>query len=142
VRLFDLNKVDMEAKFVPHSSAVTAIAFSQDGRVILSGGRNGLLIVSSSTTGMTLRALGDHKGAAILSIEVCNLREGLWLAVSTDARMSVWQSDWSKDRCELVDWVPIRSDQRGPCLSRAEFSYTDGASILFGCESSQAVSGS
>jgi hypothetical protein len=29
----------------------------------------------------------------------------LWLATSADRRVSVWSSDWTKDFCELVDWL-------------------------------------
>lgn len=29
----------------------------------------------------------------------------LWLAASGDQRVSVWASDWLRDRCELVDWL-------------------------------------
>lgn len=29
----------------------------------------------------------------------------LWLATSADRRVSVWSADWSKDFCELVDWL-------------------------------------
>ena len=29
----------------------------------------------------------------------------LWLASSADRRVSVWSADWTKDFCELVDWL-------------------------------------
>lgn len=29
----------------------------------------------------------------------------MWLAASGDQRVSVWASDWLRDRCELVDWL-------------------------------------
>ena len=29
----------------------------------------------------------------------------LWLAASADRRVSVWSADWSKDFCELIDWL-------------------------------------
>lgn len=29
----------------------------------------------------------------------------LWLATSADRRVSVWSADWTKDFCELVDWL-------------------------------------
>jgi WD40 repeat protein len=129
----------MEAKFVPHSSGVTAISFSRDGRVILSGSKNGLLIVSSGTTGMTLRALSDHKGSAILGIEVSTSQDGLWLAVSSNSRMSVWQSDWSKDQSDLVDWVALQPESSRYCHSRALFSPANPALVLYSCETSNTV---
>ena len=29
----------------------------------------------------------------------------LWLVASGDRRVSVWASEWSKDQCQLVDWL-------------------------------------
>lgn len=29
----------------------------------------------------------------------------MWLASSTDRRVSIWVSDWMKDKCELLDWL-------------------------------------
>ena len=48
------------------------------GCMILSGGSDGLVALSSPTTGMTVRVISDHKGAPITSIDcapyqVCNL---------------------------------------------------------------------
>ena len=83
------------------------------GRVIISGNINGQLVISSAGTGMTVRVLHDHRTAAISAIEVSphhisrpNLAApGLWLAASNDRRVSVWCADWTKDSCELVDWL-------------------------------------
>ena len=74
--------------------------------MIISGSVSGMLIISSSTTGMTLRALLDHVGHAISAIDVA---ANTWLATSMDKKMSIWKADWSKDICELVDWVTIPS---------------------------------
>ena len=38
--------------------------------MILSGGSDGLIAVSSPTTGMTVRVVSDHKGAAITNLDV------------------------------------------------------------------------
>ena len=40
------------------------------GRVIVSGGSDGLIAISSPATGMTVRMLNDHKGASITDIHV------------------------------------------------------------------------
>ncbi|NXD31625.1 WDR90 protein, partial [Spelaeornis formosus] len=29
----------------------------------------------------------------------------LWLATSSDCRLSVWASDWLQDKCERLDWL-------------------------------------
>lgn len=29
----------------------------------------------------------------------------LWLAASGDQRVSIWASDWPRDRCELLEWL-------------------------------------
>ncbi|KAJ8318923.1 hypothetical protein KUTeg_004014 [Tegillarca granosa] len=114
VRMFDINKVEMVLKMHPHAVSVTAISFSSDGRMIISGGSDGLIAISSPTTGMTVRVINDHKGAPITNLDVTNKQQDqdvgitaplLWLATSADRRVSVWSADWSKDFCELVDWL-------------------------------------
>ena len=40
--------------------------------MIISGGSDGLIAVSSPTTGMTVRVISDHKGAPIINIDVTN----------------------------------------------------------------------
>lgn len=40
------------------------------GRMILSGGSDGLIAVSSPNTGMTVRVITDHRGAPITNINV------------------------------------------------------------------------
>ena len=42
------------------------------GHVILSGGKNGLVAVSSPVNGATIRVIRDHKGALINSIQCVN----------------------------------------------------------------------
>lgn len=42
----------------------------------------------------------------------------LWLAASGDQRVSIWASDWLRDRCELLEWLsfpaPATSEVRVP----------------------------
>ena len=38
----------------------------------------------------------------------------LWLAASADRRVSIWSADWSKDFCELVDWLTFPAPPIGP----------------------------
>ena len=40
------------------------------GRMILSGGSDGLVAVSSRTTGMTVRVINDQQGAPVTGIDV------------------------------------------------------------------------
>ncbi|KAL8597433.1 hypothetical protein ACOMHN_050931 [Nucella lapillus] len=115
VRMFDVNTVEMRLKLHPHSAAVTAIAFSADGSMILSGDQDGLIAVSSPTSGMTVRVITDHRGAPITCIDVPIMKASdkdpgvtsplLWLACSADRRVSIWSSDWGHDICDLVDWL-------------------------------------
>ncbi|CAL1536659.1 unnamed protein product [Lymnaea stagnalis] len=126
VRIFDINKVEMLLKMRPHSVTVTAIAFSADGLMILSGSSDGLLAVSSPTNGMTVRVINDHRGVAISNIDVTFTKDvdvgvtapTLWLASSMDRRASVWSADWSKDFCELVDWLTFPAPAFMPDGSR------------------------
>ncbi|XP_062444576.1 WD repeat-containing protein 90 [Rhea pennata] len=113
IRVFSISRTEMELKMQPHAVALTAVAYSTDGEIILSGGKDGLVAVSSPRTGMTVRILTDHKGSPITVIQCTGKQyydfgvEGseLWLATSSDRRVSVWASDWLKDKCELLDWL-------------------------------------
>ncbi|XP_072205152.1 WD repeat-containing protein 90 isoform X2 [Excalfactoria chinensis] len=113
IRVFSISRTEMELKMHPHATALTAIAYSTDGEMILSGGKDGMVAVSSPRTGMTIRILPDHKGSAISVLQCIRKQyhdfgvEGgeLWLATSSDRRVSVWASDWMKDKCELLDWL-------------------------------------
>ncbi|XP_062999035.1 WD repeat-containing protein 90 [Elgaria multicarinata webbii] len=113
IRVFSISRTEMELKMHPHSVAVTALGYSADGEIILSGGKDGLMAVSSPRTGMTVRVLTDHRSSPINVIHCTRKQhtefgiEGgdLWLAASADRRVSVWVSDWMKDKCELMDWL-------------------------------------
>uniref|UniRef100_A0A8C8BFF5 WD repeat-containing protein 90 n=1 Tax=Otus sunia TaxID=257818 RepID=A0A8C8BFF5_9STRI len=113
IRVFSISRTEMELKMHPHAAALTAIAYSTDGEMILSGGKDGLVAISSPRTGMTIRVLADHKGSPITVLQCTQKQyrdfgvEGgeLWLATSSDRRVSVWASDWLKDKCELLDWL-------------------------------------
>ncbi|KGL85799.1 WD repeat-containing protein 90, partial [Charadrius vociferus] len=113
IRVFSISRTEMELKMHPHAVALTAIAYSTDGEMILSGGKDGLVAVSSPHTGMTIHVLAEHKGSPITVLQCSRKQyrdfgvEGgeLWLATSSDRRVSVWASDWLKDKCELLDWL-------------------------------------
>ncbi|XP_033117799.1 WD repeat-containing protein 90-like isoform X4 [Anneissia japonica] len=123
LRVFDLGKVELVLKMHPHAVAVTAIATSADGRVILSGGQDGLIAVSSPATGMTVRVINDHKGAPITDIKV-SMKQGdddvgfkspsVWMAAGADRRVSVWTADWSSDKCEMIDWLSFPAPAFAP----------------------------
>ncbi|XP_027718740.1 WD repeat-containing protein 90 isoform X2 [Vombatus ursinus] len=113
IRVFSISRTEMELKMHPHPAALTAISFSVDGQTIISGDKDGIVAVSSPRTGITIRVLDDHKGSPITAIQSKSKEyydfglEGgeLWLAASADRRVSVWASDWFRDKCELVDWL-------------------------------------
>uniref|UniRef100_A0A8D2N063 WD repeat domain 90 n=1 Tax=Zonotrichia albicollis TaxID=44394 RepID=A0A8D2N063_ZONAL len=113
VRVFSVSRTEMELKMHPHAAALTAVTYSTDGEMILSGGKDGIVAVSSPRTGMTIHVLADHKGSPITGcVSFCpqyhelGVEGGeLWLAASSDRRVSVWGSDWLQDKCELLDWL-------------------------------------
>ncbi|NWQ85846.1 WDR90 protein, partial [Burhinus bistriatus] len=113
IRVFSISRTEMELKMHPHAVALTAIAYSTDGEMILSGDKDGLVAVSSPRTGMTIHILTEHKGSPITVLQCTRKQyhdfgvEGgeLWLATSLDRRVSIWASDWLKDKCELLDWL-------------------------------------
>uniref|UniRef100_A0A8C3NHU3 WD repeat-containing protein 90 n=1 Tax=Geospiza parvula TaxID=87175 RepID=A0A8C3NHU3_GEOPR len=111
VRVFSVSRTEMELKMHPHAAALTAVTYSTDGEMILSGGKDGIVAVSSPRTGMTIHVLADHKGSPITLCFCPQYHElgveggELWLAASSDRRVSVWGSDWLQDKCELLDWL-------------------------------------
>uniref|UniRef100_A0A8C3PF90 WD repeat-containing protein 90 n=1 Tax=Chrysemys picta bellii TaxID=8478 RepID=A0A8C3PF90_CHRPI len=144
IRVFSISRTEMELKMHPHSVALTAIAYSADGEIILSGGKDGLMAVSSPRTGMTIRVLIDHKGSPITVIQCTRKRyqdfgvEGgeLWLAASSDRRVSVWVSAWQKDKCELIDWLsfPAPASPEAPSSlppSLAAFCPWDNGTLVY-----------
>uniref|UniRef100_A0A8C0K9L5 WDR90 4th beta-propeller domain-containing protein n=1 Tax=Canis lupus dingo TaxID=286419 RepID=A0A8C0K9L5_CANLU len=113
LRVFSISRIAMELKMHPHRAALTAIAYSADGQTILSGDKDGLVAVSRPRTGMTFRVLSDHRGALISTVQSRSKEHGdfgaqwgdLWLAASSDQRISVWAANWPQGHCELVDWL-------------------------------------
>lgn len=145
VRIFSAASAEMELKLQPHQSAVSALQYSHHGQVLLSGGRDGVIAVSSPSTGASLRIISDQKGAPISAIQCTGKQykeyglEGneLWLAVSADRRVSIWASDWAKDKCELLDWLtfpapaPPSQDAASLPPSLAAFSPTERGVVVY-----------
>lgn len=46
----------------------------------------------------------------------------MWLATSADRRVSVWTADWSKDKCDLLDWLTFPAPSYSGVLSVFEVS--------------------
>lgn len=46
----------------------------------------------------------------------------LWLAASGDQRVSIWASDWLRDRCELLEWLSFPA----PAVSEVRVSWGYG----------------
>ncbi|XP_029954629.1 WD repeat-containing protein 90 [Salarias fasciatus] len=143
LRVFRLSSTEMEMKLHPHQVALTAIRYSAHGEVILSAARNGLVAVSSPASGATIRVIRDHKGATITSIQCVTEQcqkfglEGneLWLAASADRRVSVWAADWSREKCDLLDWLsfpaPPYSAGDSPPPSMAAFCPDDHSLVVY-----------
>ncbi|XP_058250376.1 WD repeat-containing protein 90 isoform X2 [Hemibagrus wyckioides] len=144
VRIFGVASAEMELKLQPpHHGAVSALQYSHHGEVLLSGGQDGVIAVSSPSTGVSLRIINDHKGALVSAIQCTSKQykeyglEGneLWLAVSSDRRVSIWASDWAKDKCELLDWLtfpaPAPQDAASLPPSLAAFSPTERGIVVY-----------
>uniref|UniRef100_A0A4W6G2L9 WD repeat domain 90 n=1 Tax=Lates calcarifer TaxID=8187 RepID=A0A4W6G2L9_LATCA len=137
LRIFRLASSEMEMKLHPHHVAVTAIQYSTDGHVILSGAKNGLVAVSSPVNGATIRVIRDHKGAPITTIQCSFGLEGneMWLAASADRRVSVWAVNWLKDKCDLLDWLtfpaPAYFGNDSPPPSLAAFCPADPGLVVY-----------
>ncbi|XP_020493168.2 WD repeat-containing protein 90 [Labrus bergylta] len=143
LRIFRLASSEMAMKLQPHNVAVTAVQYSANGHMILSAGKNGLVVVSSPVNGATVRVIRDHKGATITSIQCVNEQckdfglEGIemWLAATDDRRVSVWAADWMKDKCDLLDWLtfpaPSYIGDDSPPPSLAAFCPTDPSLVVY-----------
>ncbi|KAJ3615377.1 hypothetical protein NHX12_017349, partial [Muraenolepis orangiensis] len=144
LRIFRPASGEMERKLRPHGAPVTAVRYSAHGHVILSAGKNGLLAVSNPDNGNTLRVLNDHKGAQITSLQCVAKQykqfglEGneMWLAASSDRRVSVWAADWPKIKCDLLDWLTFpapayNGDGEDPPPSLAAFCPTDPGLVVY-----------
>ncbi|XP_028424157.1 WD repeat-containing protein 90 isoform X2 [Perca flavescens] len=143
LRIFRLSSSEMEMKLHPHQVAVTAIQYSANGHVILSAGKNGLVAVSSPVNGGTMRVIRDHKGAPITTIQCVNEQcknfgldgNEMWLAASSDRRVSVWAADWLKDKCDLLDWLtfpaPAYFGDDSPPPSLAAFCPADPSLVVY-----------
>ncbi|XP_051537939.1 WD repeat-containing protein 90 isoform X1 [Myxocyprinus asiaticus] len=144
VRIFSLESAEMDLKLQPHLVAVCALQYSNYGHVLLSGGRDGLITVSSPVNGVTVRTISDHKGAPITTVQCTSKQykefglEGneLWLAVSADRRVSIWAADWTKDKCELLDWLtfPAPSPPKNTVTlppSLAAFSQSERGVVVY-----------
>lgn len=68
---------------IRHSYKKYPILFSllTTGEMILSGGKDGMVAVSSPRTGMTVRILADHKGSAITVLQCTRKQVGTCLCV-------------------------------------------------------------
>jgi len=68
---------------IRHSYKKYPILFSPltTGEMILSGGKDGMVAVSSPRTGMTVRILADHKGSAITVLQCTRKQVGTCLCV-------------------------------------------------------------
>ncbi|KAK0151285.1 WD repeat-containing protein 90 [Merluccius polli] len=144
LRIFRLASGEMERKLQPHRAPVTAIQYSAHGHVILSAGKNGLVVVSNPENGNTVCVLNDHKGALVTSLQCVAKQykqfglEGneLWLAASSDRRVSVWAADWPKIKCDLLDWLTFpapayNGEGEGPPPSLAAFCPTDPGLVVY-----------
>ena len=56
---------------------LTMCVCAPPGRMILSGAADGLVAISSPTTGITVRVVSDHKGAPISCLDVTFLQVGV-----------------------------------------------------------------
>ncbi|NXL68743.1 WDR90 protein, partial [Chordeiles acutipennis] len=104
IRVFSISRTEMELKMHPHGVAVTAIAYSTDGEASHWGD------VALGSTAWLYLGYPDLQPLCVLvtcpKYHDFGVEGGeLWLATSSDRRVSVWASDWLKNKCELLDWL-------------------------------------
>lgn len=84
VRLFSrVSGTWSERKMKPHGAPVTKIAFSSDGRVILTGSGEGVVAASSVASGLVVKVIHDHRGAPVTDLSVAATPAQVRLGVCT-----------------------------------------------------------
>lgn len=86
--LWNLETGEELKHWTAHSSWVNAVAISNDGGLLISGGEDGQLIVWDAITGKENRRLGGHSGG-ITSLAV-DPNTGALLSGSTDGTLILW----------------------------------------------------
>lgn len=125
VRVCSIASGKVVAKLQPHQSSVRSITYSPDGHVILSGCSDGLVAVTNALTGMVVRVISDHQGAPITDLHTTRRipkipgkeipdNTYMWLIASGDRRVSVWNGDWKRDMCCLLDWLSFPGPSMAP----------------------------
>eukprot|EP00731_Ephydatia_muelleri_P028595 Em0020g239a len=125
VRVCSIASGKVVAKLQPHQSSVRTITYSPDGHVILSGCADGLVAVTNSLTGMVVRVISDHQGAPITDLHTTRRipkipgkdipdHTYMWVVASGDRRVSVWNGDWKRDMCCLLDWLTFPGPSVAP----------------------------
>ncbi|RXN21814.1 WD repeat-containing 90 [Labeo rohita] len=84
-----------------HKSKVNGVVCSPDEQHFATCGQDGSVRVwalQSHELLVQFQVLNQYKEFGLDGNE-------LWLAVSADRRVSIWAADWTKDKCELLDWL-------------------------------------
>ena len=140
VSFFDLSKVSLIRKVNPHKEKVTHISVAPDNNFILTGSQSGSAALVDMKSAVISRMLSDHKTSPIsdasFSKFLVNSNRFFALA-SQDRKISIWQINWSKDRCVLSDWIIFEGPHRaksgevGLNPTLVEFSPTEKEIVLF-----------
>ena len=138
VTFFDLKKLAVFKKINPHKEKVTHLAVAPENEFILSGSESGSAALIDANSLFISRLLSDHKSSPISdsSFSKFTRNDNRYFAIASQNRkISIWQINWTKDRCVLCDWVVIDGPQIGDSAAGpptlVEFSTTEKDILLF-----------
>ncbi len=133
LRLWNVQNGELLLTTRLHRGVVFSVSFSPDGRIVATGGRDGLLLIWDSHTGEVLRRFDDD--GSVLSVGFSSEGQTLVAGCGQERRtssvkfwnvpkgelMQVWtgHADWPLWAAFSPDGVSVGSGSYGECLIRA-----------------------
>jgi WD40 repeat protein len=113
-----------------HQGRVPLLRFSPDGKVLVSGGSDGVVLVRESATGKTLHRLKGHTRTVDW---LAFSSDGQWLATGSDAEWKLWRADTFEEVRSVngvAGWLEFTPDGKTLLTGQRE-PYPDGKAHRF-----------